>query len=162
MIGRAVGLGVLAVLITAVPAAAQEAPARSVTAVATASIEVPKETAKNNAAIAAAVLAARQKAGPAAVVNVKAEAQRLATAAGLTLGELVTVAELQPSPFGPFGAYGEEGTFGPGRFCGTIRTPIYHTTKAGRRVFTRKFRKHFGCRIPSRVQMTISATFAAQ
>ena len=144
----------------AAPALAQ-APERSVTAVATANVPVAKNVAKNSPAIRAAVEAAREKAGPAAIALAKEEAQRLAAAAGLTLGPLTSVAEQPASPFGPFSNYGADGTFGPGKFCGKIRTPIFRRDKHGRRVFTHRFRTHFGCRIPPQVSTTVSVTFAA-
>src|SRR3954449_8858932 len=110
---------------------------------------------------AAAVDAARDRAIPLAIANSREEAQRLAAAGGLTLGPLVSVSappprpvcrrpprpgalppgplgwvpEPQPSPFfgGPLGAaYGAEGTFGPGKFCGQIRTPIRRRNAEGR------------------------------
>jgi hypothetical protein len=149
----------LALLLAA--SARADPPARSITAVATADVAVSKPIAQNDKAVAAAIDAARQKAGPQAIALAKAEAQRLAAAAGFTLGDLVSVAEQAPTPFGPF-AYGVDGTFGPGKWCGQIRTPIFRKTTSGRRGFTHRVRKHFGCRIPLEVSVTISATFAAQ
>jgi hypothetical protein len=67
---------------------------------------------------------------------------------------VVSVAEPPPSPFfaGPVGAaYRAEGTFGPGRYCGRIRTPITRRTADGRRARTGRFRSHFGCRLPGEV-----------
>jgi hypothetical protein len=148
-------------LLPALTAAADPPPARSITALATANIDIDKHVAQNDAAIKAAIDAARRKAGPAALTAAQAEAQRLAAAAGFTLGALISVAELPPSPFGPF-SYGLDGTFGPGKWCGTIRTPIFRHTKSGRRVFTHRFRKHHGCRVPAEASTTVSATYAAQ
>lgn len=150
---------VLAALAAAVPASAADPPARTVTAVASASVKVKKDVAQTDAAIGAAVEAARAKVGPAAVANATEEAQRLAAAGKLTLGPLISIAESPPFPFGPYAPYGVDGTFGPGKFCGTIRTPIFHKGKNGRRVFTHKFRSHPGCRVPPQVTATISATF---
>jgi orotidine-5'-phosphate decarboxylase len=87
-------------------------------------------------------------------------ATRLAAASGLTLGGIVSVSDAPVVPFyyGPYYAY--TGTFGPGKFCGRIRTPIRRRTASGRLRFTGRFRSHFGCRIPSEVSQTVSATFA--
>jgi Protein of unknown function (DUF541) len=140
------------------------APARTITAVAAGRVTVNRNVAKNSAAIAAAVDVARDRAIPLAIRKAREEAQRLAAAGGLTLGPLVAVSEPEPSPFfgGPGGAaYGTEGTFGPGKFCGRIRTPIRRRTASGALRFTGRFRSHFGCRIPSEVAQTVSATFAA-
>ncbi len=155
----AVSAVVAASLTAAVPAFAADPPTRTVTAVAAASVKVQKDVAQTDAAIAAAVEAARAKVGPAAVANATEEAERLAAAGKLTLGPLISIAESQPFPYGPFAAYGLEGTFGPGKYCGAIRTPIFRKGKNGRRVFTRKFRSHHGCRVPAQVTATISVTF---
>jgi hypothetical protein len=75
----------------------------------------------------------------------------------------MAVSEPQPSPFfgGPVGAaYGAEGTFGPGKFCGRIRTPIRRRIATGQLRSTGRFRSDFGCRAPSDVAQTVSATFA--
>jgi hypothetical protein len=140
------------------------APARTITAIAAGRAPVNRDVPQNSKAIATAVEAARNRAIPLAIRNAREEAQRLAAAGGLALGPLLSVSEPQPGPFfgGPAGAaYGVEGTFGPGKFCGQIRTPIRRRTASGRRRFTGRFRSHFGCRVPSEVTQTVSATFAA-
>jgi hypothetical protein len=153
-----------AALIAAPAAMAQApAPARTITAVAAGRVTVNKDVAQNSKAIAAAVDAARDRAIPVAIANARGEAQRLAAAGGLTLGPLMSVSEPQPSPFfgGPAGgAYGTEGTFGPGKFCGRIRTLIRRRNAQGRLVSTGRFRSRFGCRVPAEVTQTVSATFA--
>ena len=157
----------LAATVLSAPAARAQAPvpapARTITAVAAGRVAVDRDVAKNSRAIGAAVDAARDRAVRLAIANAREEAQRLASAGGMALGALVSVSEPQPSPFfgGPVGAaYGAEGTFGPGKFCGTIRTPIRRRTASGRLQFTGRFRTHFGCRIPSEVSQSVSATFA--
>jgi len=139
------------------------APSRTITAIAAGRVPVNRSVAQNNRAIAAAVESARNRAIPLAVAHAREEAQRLAAAGGLTLGPLVSVSEPEPSPFfgGPVGgAYGAEGTFGPGKFCGRIRTPIRRRNARGRLVNTGRTRSHFGCRVPPEVTQTVSATFA--
>jgi uncharacterized protein YggE len=154
-----------AALLVAPAATAQApapAPARTITAVAAGRVTVPRDVAKNSAAIGKAVEAARDRAVRLAIANAREEAARIAASSGLTLGPIVSVVEPQPSPFfgGPVGAaYGTDGTFGPGRFCGQIRTPIRRRTASGR-LQTVGSRAHFGCRIPPEVSQTISATFA--
>ena len=155
----------VATLIAAPAARAQApAPARTITATAAGRVTVDRDgLAQNSKAIGAAVDAARDRAIPLAIANAREEAQRIAAAGGLTLGPLVSVSEPQPSPFfgGPLGgAYGTEGTFGPGKFCGQIRTPIRRRDAQGRLVSTGRVRSRFGCRVPSEVAQTVSATFA--
>jgi post-segregation antitoxin (ccd killing protein) len=155
-----------AALIAAPAAGAQApapAPARTITAVAAGRVTLDRDVAQNSRAIGAAVEAARNRAIRVAIANAREEAQRLAAAGGLTLGPLVSVAEPQPSPFfgGPGGAtYGAEGTFGPGKFCGQIRTPIRRRDARGVLRNTGRVRVRFGCRVPSEVAQTVSATFA--
>ena len=156
----------VAALLTAPVAEGQApAPTRTITAIAAGRVTVDRDgLAQNSKAIGAAVEAARDKAIPQAIAKAREEAQRLAAAGGLTLGPLLSVSEPEPSPFfgGPVGAaYGAEGTFGPGKFCGTIRTPVRRRNAQGRLVSTGRFRSHFGCRVPSEVAQTVSATFAA-
>ena len=146
----------------AAPAASGQAPAptRTITSTGTGRVTVDRDVAKNSKAIGAAVEAARERAVRLAIANAREEATRLAAAGGLALGPLVAVSEPVPSPFfgGP-ASYGSEGTFGPGKFCGTIRTPIRRRT-AGGRLRTVGTRSRFGCRIPPEANVSISATFA--
>lgn len=150
----------LVALVAAAPAAAADAPAHSVTTPGTSTVQVPQNTPHNDAAIAAAIAAARQRAEPDAIAKATTEAQRLAASLGWTIGAMTNVSEATAAPFG-FSVYGQDGTFGPGRYCGTIRTAIFHKGKNGRRVFTHRFRSHHGCRIPSSVTQTVNVTFAA-
>ena len=124
---------------------------------------VPRDVAQNSRAIRDAVDAARDRAVRLAIANARDEAGRIAAASGLTVGALVSVAEPPPSPFfgGPAGgSYGADGTFGPGKFCGTIRTPIRRRTASGTLRPSGRFRSHFGCRIPPEVSQLVIATFA--
>jgi hypothetical protein len=153
------------ILLAGAPASslAQEPPpAQTVTALASAAVVVVHPKHLTNATISRSVLTARTKAGPAAVRNARREATRLAAAAGLTLGALESVAEQPQSPFMPYGGgNGVDGTFGPGKFCGTIRAPVFKRDKQGRNVFQNRFHSHFGCRVPGNVTITISAMFSA-
>jgi hypothetical protein len=118
---------------------------------------------RRRSGIAAAVEAARNRAIPLAIANAREEARRIAAAGRMTLGAVVSVTAPPPSPFfgGPIGAaHGAEGTFGPGRYRGRIRTPITRRTADGRRVGTGRLRSHFGSRVPGEVAQTASATFA--
>lgn len=158
----------VASLLAAAPAFAADAPPppppaprHTVTALGNAVIAVAPTTAHDNTAIRAAVAAARDKAGPAALSDATIEAQKLAASAGWTLGETLNIAEVQPSPFTPFSVYGADGTFGPNQYCGTIRTPIFRRSKTGRRMYTGRSHSHYGCRIPTAVTSTLSVTFAA-
>jgi post-segregation antitoxin (ccd killing protein) len=149
----------------AAPAAEGQAPApsRTITATAAGRVTVDRDVAQNSRAIGAAVEAAHDRAVRVAIANAREEAQRLAAAGGLTLGALVSVAEPQPSPFlgGPgAGAYGTEGTFGPGKFCGRIRTAIRRRDARGVLRNTGRVRTRFGCRVSPEVAQTVSATFA--
>lgn len=76
----------------------------------------------------------------------------------MTLGALTSVAEQLPSPFFYYGP-AIDGTFGPGKYCGIIRTPVY-SNKGGRRHVV-KTRARWGCRVPHEVTASISATFDA-
>jgi Protein of unknown function (DUF541) len=149
-------------LLVAPSALAQETPTggKTVTGLGSGAVKVDKPSTLNDQTIRKAVLAARQAAVPKAVVAAQAEAQRLAAGAGLTLGGLQSISEEPASPYGPFGFYGELGTFGPGRYCGTVTRVQFHRTKSGRRVPGKRRRVHT-CRVPSQVSVSVAATYAA-
>ena len=81
----------------------------------------------------------------------------LARLAGLTLGAIVSISDAPASPY--FGPYGFYGTFGPDRFCGTVRSPVFRRGADGkrRRVGTRTRRV---CRVPPIVTSSVTVTFA--
>lgn len=155
------GLLATALLLPAAASAQSPSGERTITALGSARVKVQRPAKLSSPTIAAAVDAARVKATPAAVANAQARAQLLASSAGMTLGALRSISEGTPSPFvAPPFVYGVDGTFGPGKYCGTIRTPVFKRNKAGRRVVT-KVRRRFGCRVPAYVATSVSATFAA-
>jgi len=125
-------------------------------------VAVDRDVAQNSRAIGRAVEAARERAIRRAIANAREEATRLAAAGGLSLGALLGVEERDPTPFfgNPANAYGSEGTFGPGRYCGTIRTPIRRRDARGVLRGTGRFRSRFGCRVPGEVNLVVRATFA--
>ena len=91
-----------------------------------------------------------------AIANAKSEAQALATAAGVTLGPLVTVSNAANSPFyGPFYAFG---SFGPNKFCGKARVFHFQKGKDGKR--HRTFETKFVCRYPHQIQRQVQLTYA--
>jgi hypothetical protein len=143
--------------------AAAQAPAATpttVTAVGTASVQVRRPAEPTDATIRAAVQAAQIAVGPKAVVAGRQEAVRLASALGLTLGALVSIEEQSGSfPFGPYG--GADGTFGPGRYCGTTRRRIFRETADGRRVPSGRIRSRHSCRIPPSVSTSVAVTYLA-
>lgn len=151
-------------LMAAAPAAAvAQTPATAtpgtVIAIGTASVKPTPADAKSNASIAAAVREARRVAIPRAIGNARARAALLAGAGGLTLGAVTGVADTSALPF--FGSpYGEDGTFGPGRYCGIVTTFKRIKRPDGR--VTRKATGHQRrCRVPMQVTATESVTFAA-
>jgi hypothetical protein len=153
----------LALLALAVPSVAQAqapvpSPQRTLTVVATGHVPVERPERQTNATIAAAVRRAQDQVAPAAIAAARGEAIRLGYAANLHVRGLLSVADVAPSPFGPFGYSQLEGTFGPGRFCGTTRTPIRRTVDGVSRS-TGRFRTRRSCRIPREATRTISATY---
>jgi hypothetical protein len=155
---------VVAALATAVlPAAAanaqQPAPARSVTAQGVASVRVaPPSDRTREAPIRAAVENAEDKALPLAIADARSKAATLAKLTGLTIGPIVSISDAPTSPYGPF--IGFYGTFGPDRFCGTLRTAVFKRNKAGKRVRVGT-RSRDTCRVPPTVTSSVTVTFAA-
>jgi hypothetical protein len=112
----------------------------------------------NNASIASAYDAARKAAVGGALQQAHEYAVLYARAAGLTLGTVQSVSDVQNSPFygsGPF-----LGPFGPDQFCGTVRQPIFKKGKNGKRkvVGTKKVHR---CFVPGSASVTLTVTYSA-
>jgi hypothetical protein len=67
--------------------------------------------------------------------------------------------ELVPPRFGHW-ARGTDGTFGPGKFCGRVRSRSFRRLPNGRRIAVGTVRTRRTCRIPQEVQHTLKVTFA--
>jgi hypothetical protein len=145
-----------------VPAASAQAPAKSVTTIGAAAAAVKPADRKSNASIKAAVEAADHSARPKALVAARERAAELAQAAGLTLGTITSVSDAPTLPYyGPFGQpYGLQGTFGPGKYCGTVRSIRRKRGSDGRFRIVRG-KPHRACRIPPSVTVSLTVTFAA-
>jgi uncharacterized protein YggE len=126
----------------------------------TGSVKPAPKDRNDNASIVAAVAKASAKALPLAVADARSQARELATATGVTLGGLVAVSNTSVTSgfYGPI-YYGTLGTFGPGKFCGDIRTRTSTVDANGKRHFG-KFHTRHVCRVPATIQRTVSLTFA--
>ena len=129
----------------AAPAGAQQATEqRTVTAIGTGTARVRPADRHDNASIRKAVAGAQKKALPRALAAARKDASALAAGTGMTLGDVVSVAETAPSPFG--GYYDDSaGFFGPGRYCGRTRVSELRRVNGRRR---RVIRTRRVCRFP--------------
>lgn len=157
LVVAALALTVAAPTATAVAQAPGSA-AGTVVAVGSGTVTPTPDDRKSNTSIAKAVGDAQSEALPLAIKAARTRAQVLAKESGLTLGALVGISDAPASPF--FGSpFGETGTFGPGRFCGTVQR--FRTTRLAnggirrKRIGTRRL-----CRVPNRVATTVTVTFA--
>jgi uncharacterized protein YggE len=151
----------LAGCLAAVASAQEVAPQHTLVSNGTGFIKVTPKDPKDNASIVAAVNAAGDKALPAAITDARTQAGALATAAGVTLGPLVSISN-SVSPYGGyyFGPiYPISGTFGPDKFCGNVRTRPVTVDKNGKRHLG-KARTRRTCRFPSTLQRSVQLTFA--
>ena len=155
-------LGCAATALAATPAAAQ-APAppapHTITVTGTAQVKPKPLNARNNESIKGAVAKARRAAIPLAIGNGKERAAELSELSGLPLGALIAISSGSNSgPFYPGPYFGEDGTFGPGKYCGTVRRPITRRDGAGRRkvVGTRTSRQ---CRVPQYVVASVALVY---
>ncbi len=142
--------------------AAAQAPASpgpgTLTAIGTASVKPTPDDANSNDSIAAAVREAKRTAIPSAVADARNRAVLLAAAAGLKLGALIGIADVASSPF--FGGFGQDGTFGPSRFCGMVSR--FRTTRSKTGVVRRRrVGRTRRCRVPDRIIATEAVTFAS-
>ena len=142
----------------AAAAQAQEPLQRTAVSLGIGQAKVTPQDRMDNASIAAAVEAAEAKALPLAIADAKAQAQALAAAAGVTLGELLSISNAA-SPSGFYGPFSyTNGTFGPGKYCATIRTVRFVKGKDGRH--RRLTPPHKVCRVPPSVTRTVQLTYA--
>lgn len=144
-----------AVLVAAPAALAQ--PAQTITATGTGEAKVVPKDPHNNASIAAAV----DKAHVAAIGSAFSEAHEYAldyaNQAGMTLGSVVSVTDVSPNVF--YGPGQTEGAFGPDRFCGTERVPVFKKVNGKRKLL--RFKKEHRCLVPGFAYSTLSVTYAA-
>jgi uncharacterized protein DUF541 len=132
-------------------------PDRTIEATGVASVKVKAPSDRTHEApIRAAVEAAEDKALPRALAEARSKAADLAKLSGLAVGAIVSISDTASSPYGPF----FYGTFGPDRFCGTIRTAVFKRGKDGKRHRVGTRTRHT-CRVPPTVTSTVSVTFAA-
>jgi hypothetical protein len=150
---------VLSAAVLAAPAGAQAplAPTRTIVAVGASSASVSPADRKSNPSIKAAVDAAAKQALPEAITEGRDEAGELAAAAGVTLGELVTISNAPLSPYGPF-SY-SLGPFGPGQFCGDRTVAVVRRDAQGRRRVVGRRKRHV-CIVPPRVTQQVTLTYA--
>ena len=146
-------------------ASAQDAvpqPQRTLVAVGTGTIKVTPKDAQSNDSIKAAVADATTKALPAAIKDARTQAAQLASAAGVTLGPLVSLSN-NAAPYGGGIFYGpiypSTGSFGPGKFCGNVRSRSSTIGKDGKRHYGKLHTRRV-CRVPPLVQRAVQLTFA--
>jgi hypothetical protein len=109
---------------------------------------------RSSASIRRALLAARLAAAPDALAQARRDAASLAAGAGLSLGALVAIAEVRQPYYDP-----AAGSFGPGRFCGTIRRPVFRRDQAtGRRRIVRRVAQR-RCFFPTETTVTLRVTY---
>ncbi len=149
------GLGATAT----VPAVAAET--MSVTATGTELVKVVPKNRKSNASSEAAVAAAQKAGIRGALAAAHANAIRYADAAGLTLGGVISVCDVaNNSPFfSPFGGNVFEGSFGPNRYCGIERRPVFKTVNKKRKLV--RVRKVHACMVRGYEATTLTVTYSA-
>jgi hypothetical protein len=142
----------------AAPPPPADPPAFTVVAVGTAQRPVKAPARRTDATIDRAVRAALAAGIPGAVAAARREAEALAGAAALRAGRIVGIRRdvSQPPYFD-----GDEGRFGPGKWCGRIysgRRTVERPDGTTRRVS--RFRH--GCQVPKTANVRVTATFAAE
>lgn len=148
---------VAAALIWAAPAVGQPTSSKSVTATGTGQARVHPKNRHSSSSIAAAVDAARKAAITSALSDAKEYAADYANAAGLTLGDITSVSDVQTNGFYGPGPGLFFGRFGPNKYCGTLRRVTVRPAPGQRPVFTRVHR----CFVPPFAFTTLTVTFSA-
>lgn len=138
-------------------AGAQAPSPGTVTAVGQGVALVTPQDRTSDASIVKAVADAQAEALPLAVTAARSRAERLAAATGLRLGALTAISDAAQAPWF-YGGFGSEGTFGPGRYCGTVGR--YRTRRlASGRISRTRIGSRRTCRVPSRVATSVTVTF---
>lgn len=158
----ALGITLTAALVSA-PAAAQTPagtpPPNTITVNGNAQVEPKPKDKKSNASIKKAVADARAKAVPQAIANGRARAANLSQLSGIPLGALISIAEAPGSPFFYVGPFNEDGSFGPGEYCGNVtRVTTRRDANGRRRVVGRRTSRV--CRIPRYVTSNLTMVFS--
>ncbi|MFL5827947.1 MAG: SIMPL domain-containing protein [Thermoleophilaceae bacterium] len=107
------------------------------------SVAVTPRDPRDNRSIRDAVEAARRAAIPKAIAEAKESAAAQAQAAGLALGAVVSIGENRAVSYGI-----EFAPFGPGRYCGVVRQPIFERVSGSRRRKIVGFKKSRRCVVP--------------
>lgn len=134
---------------------------QTITAIGTTQVKVVAPAPLTNAKIVSAVAVARRAAVPLAVNAAEVQATRLAIAAGLQPGAILSVEESGPSPFGGYYFGPPTGRFGPNQYCGQVQRVRRAPRTNGRpgRVISR--RTVTRCYKPPVVAITVAVTYAA-
>jgi hypothetical protein len=156
-------VGVVGALIWAAPAVA--APGGSVTATGTKLVKVRPTGRKSNSSIQAAVAAAQKAGIKGALASARDNAVRYAKAAGLTLGTIISVSDVQNNNgggffYGPYGGGGFYGPFGPNQYCGIERRPVFKIVNHKHKLV--RFKKVHACIVPPYQATTLTVTYNAQ
>ncbi len=151
------GALVLAILLGTTPAIAQpvtSSTAQTITATGAAQKRVVPKNRNSNASIAAAVERAHKASIAGALKEAHEYAVLYARAAGMKLGNVISVSDVQNSFYGPGTIIGP---FGPGRFCGTVTRVLGRPVKGQKP----KLRKVHRCFVPQFASATLTVTYAA-
>ena len=133
-------------------------PALTVVGAGTGTAKVTPKDRTSDKSIQAAVERAEQAALPPAFADAKAQAGELAAQAGVTLGALVSISNAAASQIF-YGPYGATGSFGPNKWCGTVRTRPSTIGKDGKRHYG-KVRSRRACRFPATLTRAVQLTYA--
>lgn len=133
---------------------AAAAPAgRAVVAAGVGSAAVRPRNRRSSASIRAALTRGRVAAAPAAWREARTDAEALAAATGQRLGAVVAITEVRRA--------NDEytyGSFGPGRYCGTVRQAIFRRDSSGRRRIVRRVTRR-RCFFPREVEVSLRVTY---
>ncbi len=148
-------------LMTATPVLADQA--MTVTATGTQLVRVLPSNRHSNASIRAAVQKAQRAGVGGALAAARVNALGYASAAGLTLGSVLSVSDASSASRldGPFGPGGFFGPFGPGQYCGTQRQPVFKRVGSKHRRKLVGFKRVYSCFVPPFEATTLSVTYAA-
>jgi uncharacterized protein YggE len=145
-------------LAAGLPAAAGAASDQTITALGTGQAKVTPSNRHHNAAIKRAVDQAYARAVPLAIADAREDADRIASASGLTLGAVQSVDE-NVSTGGYYGPYPLFPQFGPDQYCGRVTRRVHRRDASGTLHTITRSRKE--CHVPPFASSTLAVTFEA-
>lgn len=165
MVVRSLVLGIAAAGLLLVGPAAAADQSKSITATGVGTVKVVPTDRKSESSIEKAVDVARKAGIKLALKQAHEYAELYAKASGLTLGSVISVSDATSQGISGYGFYGGPpygpfyGPFGPNKYCGILRQPVFKRVNGKRKIVgTKRVRR---CLVPRIEATSLAVTYSA-